>query len=125
MHTTSKWLDHDEHILYEDLSGDWSLQDYINLFELRAQMLAPKNHLVDIIADLTHNHTSHTVALAASRYANTCKPINQNKVVFLNPNANAPSLVKTLKKLNFVSAENLYLAYSMEEALDLIGVASV
>lgn len=120
MSITIEWYDDQETILLETFSGSWGLPDYMQLVDDAALLLKQKEHIVHIIADFTATKSVPHQVLTGARYAERKLPANQGVVVFVQPGGIIGTFIKITKQMGFKATTQLYIADTVNEAVDLI-----
>jgi len=115
-----KWVTDDHRILLQTFSGKWTVDDYHIMVDEAAKLLGQADHLVHIITDWTLSTANPPNLMAGARYAEKKLPANQGVVVYVNADGVIKAFIRIAQTLRMKAVENLYLANSVEEALEII-----
>ncbi len=117
---TIAWYDDEETILLETFNGVWDLHDYMQLVDEAALLLKQKDHIVHVIADFTATKLVPHQVLTGARYAERKLPANQGVVVFVQPGGIIGTFIKITKQMGFKATTQLYIAETVDSALEII-----
>ncbi|MBL8164446.1 MAG: hypothetical protein JNJ61_20830 [Anaerolineae bacterium] len=115
-----KWANAEQTILLETFVGTWTLDEYCQMVDQAAALLATKAHIVHIICDFTSSQGIPGNAVAGIRYANEKLPRNQGGVVFINPGLVVKSFVNIARNIKLEAAREVRVSDSLESAMALL-----
>ena len=117
-----RWYNDEKTILLEELSGTYTLDDYIALIDEAREHVMSCDHTVDIIGDFTgtnHRKLPHYL-MSAARYADKQVPPNQGIAVFVNPGMFIETILRMARQLQIQAADEVVVAKTVDEAVEII-----
>jgi hypothetical protein len=122
MPITLSWFNPEKTILYEQLQGTITLQEYYMMVDEAAALLQERPYPVHILADMSalNQKTLPTNLLLAAKYADKRLPANQGIVVYVRPGSFINSMIQVARRAGLQATRHLYTAQSLDEAVQLI-----
>lgn len=117
-----EWFNDEKTILLETFEGRWTVDEYRQLIDQAAELLAEVDHTVDIIADGTDNGPRLPANLLRGGlvYAVRHVPPNQGITVFVRIDAVTETFVNIARNISPRLQKTLFTADNLDQALNLI-----
>ena len=115
-----KWVDPEETIIYMDVEGSWSLDEYLSAIQEAIALTKGKTYIVHMIADMTNSRNFPTQVISAAKGYETRFPTNQGLFVFVRMPLYLRTMVQIAIKMYIKTASNLHFADTLDETHRLI-----
>ncbi|HEX2907700.1 MAG TPA: hypothetical protein VHO69_12605 [Phototrophicaceae bacterium] len=114
------WANDEKTILMETYEGRWTIEEYYQLIDDAAALLAETPHIVHIIGDATHSSIPPSQILMGIQYAIKKLPPNQGLTIFVKLSRVMRMFVDVGRQISPKIAQTTYAVDNLEEAHDLI-----
>ncbi len=120
MPITVQWANDEKTVLLESFADAWDLDDYTQMIDQAAELLASVPHIVDIVVDASRSRVPTTSLIPAIRYGIQKLPPNQGVTVWVKLHTFFKTLIYTAQKFSPRLAHSMFFVETLDDAFRVI-----